>query len=437
MNKAAIDLKEFKRGWQILVLSFIGVATSASVMPLYGFGTLLIPLQEAFHWPRSELMATTSFSAFGAIFSSQLAGWLNRYYGIKPVAISSFVGLSLAFILLSQLDRFGNSIWVLYTFFGLLSFAGVGTLQVTWTQLVNTWFDKNRGLALAIILSGSGFAGIVLPPLITLVVDEWSWRAGFLLLAMLPLLITFPLALCWLKSSPEDNQQLLELGGAQGSSSAELESDIDNTRLKLMLGVSFSEGIRSWRYWIINISMMLVSAAIIVMVVNAVPMLIDKGYTAQVAAQLFSMFGLSLVLGRVAVGYLVDRLWAPGIAFVVIAFSALGCLLFALGSDNTSLLMVSIFLIGVGAGAEFDLAAFLVARYFGMRDYARLFGLQMSFISAGICVAPALVAFMYQETGSYQMILNFNVGLLLIGATILLLLGRYPVFTPAIKKTEQ
>jgi len=58
----------------------------------------------------------------------------------------------------------------------------------------------------------------------------------------------------------------------------------------------------------------------------------------------------------------------------------------------------------------------------------------MSVVSAGICAGPVAVAFMYRETGSYQMILNFNVGLLLIGAVILLFLGRYPVFTPATKK---
>jgi MFS family permease len=409
-------VNEFQRGWKILILAFLGVATSAAVMPLYGFGVLMAPLQEAFGWSRSDLMATNSFSAFGAIFSAQIAGWLNKRYGLRPIALLSFIGLFLAFLIISQLDKLSRSIWLLYGFFGLLSFAGIGTLQVTWTDLVNRWFEKNRGLALAIILSGSGFMGVLLPPLITTVIEYWSWRAGFVLLAVFPLLITLPLAWFWLQPMPGSqlNTRRLKPGQAEGS---------------VLPGVSFSEGIRSWKYWVINFSMVMVAGAIMVMVINTVPMLQDKGYTALEASKLFAVFGLSLVSGRVAVGFLVDRLWAPGVAFVVLLMSAVGCFLLATIDNNTQVLILSIGLIGVGAGAEFDLAAFLIARYFGMRDYGRLFGLQMGVISAGICLAPAAVAYLYHQTGSYSIVLSANVVLLAAGASILLLLGRYPLLT--------
>src|SRR5690606_3046197 len=126
----------------------------------------------------SDLLATVTFSSFGAVFSSQLAGSLNRRYGIKRVTVWSLLGLPLAFLLMSQVDRLGGSIWTLYGLFFLVTFAGVGTLQVTWTQVVNLWFDKNRGLALAMILSGSGIAGLVLPPMVTTAVEMWGWRGG-------------------------------------------------------------------------------------------------------------------------------------------------------------------------------------------------------------------------------------------------------------------
>jgi len=406
-------INEFARGWKILLLAFFGVATSAAVLPLYGFGTLVVPLQEAFDWDRSEIMATTSFLTFGSIFSAQLAGWLNRRYGIRPVAILSFLGLFAAFVLLSQLDKLGDSIWLLYFGFMLLTFAGVGTLQVTWTQVINLWFEKNRGLALAIILSGSGFMGVVLPYMITIVIDWWSWRAGFLLLAVLPVVITLPLAYFWLIDTPSQAKSTTQKTPAETVS---------------MLGFSYSQGVSSWRFWVINFSMVLVAAAIMVVLINAVPMLIDKGYSAIEASQLFSVFGVSLVAGRLSVGFLVDRLWAPGVAFVVILMSALGCFLLGTVDSSTALLLVSIALIGIGAGAEFDLAAFLIARYFGMRDYARLFGLQMGVIAAGICLAPTAVAMLYQQTGSYDVVLIVNVVLLVVGAVILLPLGSYPVF---------
>lgn len=407
--------KEFARGWKILILAFFGVATSAAVLPLYSFGTLMVPLQDAFGWSRSQLIATTTFSAFGAIFSVQLAGWLNNYYGMKSVAMTSFFALSLAFIFLSQLDRFGSSIWLLYASYSLITFAGIGTLQVTWTQLINQWFEKNRGLALAIILSGSGFMGMVLPTLLSSVMEWWGWRAGFLFMATLPIVITMPLAYFWLQPSPNET----------GIETHEERS----LRMGALSGLSYSEGVRNWKFWIINISMLLISAAIVVMVINTIPMLQDKGFTSVEASKLFGVFGFSLVAGRVCVGFLIDRFWAPAVAFFVVFLSALGAVLFLMVDVHAGILTLSIALLGIGAGAEFDLAAFLVSRYCGLRDYARLFGLQMGVIAGGTSIMPLVVAFLFEQTGTYTIVMSVNVVFLFIAAFILLTLGRYPKFS--------
>lgn len=281
---------------------------------------------------------------------------------------------------------------------------------MTWTQVVNLWFDKNRGLALAMILSGSGIAGLVLPPLVTTAVEMWGWRGGFMSMAILPLVITLPLALMWLSSS----ERKPAAAGAAVDGPA------------ILPGILFPVAVRSWRYWTINISMVLVASAIIVMVVNTVPLLQDKGYSAIEASQIFGAFGISLVAGRVLVGYLVDRLWAPGVAFVALALPALGCFFLVAMGGNPMLVVVGVAMVGIGAGAEFDVAAFLVARYFGMRDYGRLFGLQMAVISGGICLAPAGAAFLYQIFGNYDAVLLVNMGLFLVGSAMLLALGRYP-----------
>src|SRR5690606_5872085 len=203
-------------------------------------------------------------------------------YGIKPVTIASLVGLPLMFLAMSHLDWIGNSIWVLYGLFFMVTFAGVGTLQVTWTQIINLRFDRNRGLALAIILSGSGIAGLILPRLVTAAGAAWSWRAGFIIRAVLPLLITLPLALQWLSSSERVP--------------AAASKPVPST--ETLPGMAFAVAVRSWRYWTINISMVLVAAAVIVMVINAVPMLQDKGYSAAEASRIFGALGISLVADR-------------------------------------------------------------------------------------------------------------------------------------------
>src|SRR5690606_13205157 len=144
-----------------------------------------------------------------------------------------------------------------------------------------------------------------------------------------------------------------------------------------LVGMSLGETARSLRFWLCNIALLLSVTAMVGMVTSTIPMLRDKGLSASDAAMAFSVYGVSLILGRVVVGYLVDRLWAPGVAFVVLAMPAVGCLMFSVVDTHLHSLMLASALVGLGAGAEMDIAAFLMARYFGMRDYSRIFSLHM------------------------------------------------------------
>lgn len=128
-------------------------------------------------------------------------------------------------------------------------------------------------------------------------------------------------------------------------------------------------------------------------------------------------------------GYLVDRLWAPGVAAAALGLPALGCLLLGIsGANDTGWLVLGVMLVGIGAGAEFDLAAFLVSRYFGMRDYGRLFGIHLGLITLASTLAPWLFGQLFRSTGSYQATLWVCGPMFLFGGLALLSLGRYPIF---------
>ncbi len=194
--------------------------------------------------------------------------------------------------------------------------------------------------------------------------------------------------------------------------------------------MAYRDAMRSARFWTINIALAMVVAAMVTMVSNTVPLLRDKGLSAAEASQVFGSFGLSLIGGRVLVGYLIDRLWAPGVAAVALIMPALGCLLLsATGANQPGTLALATLLIGIGAGAEFDIAAYLMARYFGMRDYGRLFGVHVALITIAAALAPWLFGLIYTATGSYTTMLAICGTAFLIGPMLLLPLGRYPSFT--------
>jgi MFS family permease len=134
-------------------------------------------------------------------------------------------------------------------------------------------------------------------------------------------------------------------------------------------------------------------------------------------------------LGRVVVGYLVDRLWAPSVAAVALSLPAFGCLLLGtVDASDTAWLVAGVMLVGIGAGAEFDLAAFLVSRYFGLRDYGRLFGIHLGLITLASTISPWLFGQLYRSTGTYQTTLMVCGPLFITGGLALLALGKYPNF---------
>ena len=113
-NSAAIDFSEFRTSWRVLILALLGIGISINSSLLYGFGTLVVPLEEAFGWSRSALQVAITFLFVGAVISLQLVGWFNLRFGIKKVTAISTCLTVLGYLAATQL---GESIWSLYLAF--------------------------------------------------------------------------------------------------------------------------------------------------------------------------------------------------------------------------------------------------------------------------------------------------------------------------------
>ena len=412
---------EFQRGWRILLLALAGAATTVSVTLLYSFGTLVLPLERAFGWNRGDLQVAIACMSGGVVVASQLAGWLNLRWGMRRMTLLSLMALPLAFLGLTFIR---GSIGWLYLGFFLVPIVGAGVTFVTWTQLVSSWFDRKRGLALALVLCGSGISAAVLPPALTWAIERWDWRAAFIFMGLLPLLLTLPLALRYLVASP-----------ASGSTTATRKAAA-TVRSPAVASASFSASARSGKFWILNIALTLVVSAVVGMVTNTVPLLRDIGLSATQASSVFSSFGIALISGRLLAGWLIDRLWAPGVAAIALFMPSIGCLLLwtADASSSPLLLTTAVALVGIGAGAEFDLSAYLISRYFGLKDYGRLFGIHLGLITAGSMLAPLMFAAMYKATGGYGLLLAWCVGCCVAGPLLLLTLGRQPPLVSALEQ---
>ncbi|WP_059395786.1 MFS transporter [Pseudomonas putida] len=418
-QRAGNDFSEFRRGWRIVVLGLFGICTSITAALLYAFGTLVIPLEQAFGWSRGDLQASISFLFAGVAISTQMVGWLYRRYGLRRVAIVSIMLQIFGYFAITQIQ--GSIAWLYLAFFSM-PIVCAGTIAITWTQLVNLWFERNRGLALAVILCGTGLMAMILPPLLSRLIGAYGWQAGFIALGAMPLLFTLPLALMWLRMP-------VDVAAADPLSAQPQPS---------LSGMSFRQALRSGKYWGFNIALILSVSLTVGMVTNIVPMLQSKGLSAQQASQIFSTFGISIIGGRLLVGYLLDRYSPSLVAAVSLALPALGCAMFFFGgSQHVPLLMLATLCIGASAGAEFDLAAFLMARYFGLKDYARIFGLHLCLITIVSGLVPMLFGYLFDVYGSYSAVLMSCFFCAIIGPIILLWLRMEPAFQALQRQLKQ
>ena len=142
-------------------------------------------------------------------------------------------------------------------------------------------------------------------------------------------------------------------------------------------GLTFQESYRTVVFWKIAIGFFFISAIIAGLLINLVPLLIDRDMSAMAAAQIAGVLGFAVLFGRIGVGFLIDRFRAPMVAAVMFSITAAGCVLLTLDSAPTWVFLIAVITLGLSAAAEIDLVAFLVSRFFGLKAYGKIYGSQL------------------------------------------------------------
>ncbi|NJD30271.1 MAG: MFS transporter [Gammaproteobacteria bacterium] len=395
---------EFRRGWTVLLAASLGTACGASPIPFNSIGPFTKPLAEEFGWGRGDIqLALFCFTAAVVLTVPYIGGLADRI-GVRKVAIGTLFlfGVSWASLALTP-----ASLPIFYLMFALVGALGGGSTPVSWTRGVNAWFVHNRGLALAITLLGTGITTALLPSLATWLIAQYGWRLAFVGIALLPLGIALPVVIRLFREPTAG--EVVQRAASAG-----------------LAGASVAAALRNYRFWIIAFSVLCVSIGVGGSIANFQPLLIDRGFQPQEAAKVAGAIGLSVICGRLVAGYLMDRFWAPLVTLPMLALPAVACIVLARPEVPASAALLSAVLIGLAAGAETDLVAYLTARYFGLAHYGRIYGLQYSVFGFASGFAPFLFGRVFDRLGTYGPILHLAAALFVIGAVALLTLGRYP-----------
>lgn len=395
-----------------MLAAAIGTGSGVTGLAFYGFGVFVLPLVAAFGWTRGEVSTAASFLVLGSAFTAPIVGGLIDRFGTRRVGLLSMLAGALGFAALTTIS---GSLAMFYAAWFLLAIVGGGTTPVVWTRTVNVWFDKGRGLALGIALAGSGLASFFAPPTLSWVISHYGWQGGYLAMGGFLLLVAMPLIALLLKENPP-----VVAAEVVGAASAPAPSNTGSS----LPGIEFSDAVRHPVFWKIAGSFFVVSGVISALIINLIPLLVDRGLDRSGAAGIAGMMGVSVLLGRILIGFLLDRFSASLVAMVVLSICALGCFALYLPDVGNWLIILSVLAIGLAAAAEVDLVAYLSSRYFGLRAYGRIYGWQLTSFYLGAALSPLLAGLAYDRFQSYApMLLSSAVGLLM-GALFLLTLGK-------------
>lgn len=415
---AAIVLAPLPAGTRGLVFAvMVGLATGIASINLFAISIFQVPVTREFGWSQARYSLVLTIGTAVTVASSLYIGRLFDRYGVRRFALACTVLLGLTLVSMYWLTP---NILHFYGVFALVPLLGAGTSSIAYSRVIARWFDKRRGQAFGAALAGIGIGGAVLSVGTQFFITELGWRGAWVALGLLSLLVTLPLLAIWLRDDPAE----VGLGPdgdpprAGGAAAEPLP----------VTGFSAPESRRLPRFWWMLVAFCALAFAIGGVMLQLVPIMRARGVDPGQAAAIQSALGLALIVGRAFAGFLMDRIFAPYVAAAILAFPIAGVSLLAMGATGAGAQIAAI-CVGLAAGAELDVIAYLITRYFGTRGYAENYGWQYAAWTLGSGTAPFLTALSFDLLGSHTPILWVYVGLFALSGAMILRLGAYPVLS--------
>lgn len=396
--------EEISAGWLTLVSSMIAYG-SGSALFMYTSNFFVSPIQEATGWARGEIALGVSLTLIANALSMPFIGKLADRLGPRMIGVASLIGYGCGCLLLGIVP------FTLPVYYGLMLLVSpffAGTSAVVFTRLITSKFVRLRGTALAVMLSGTALLLVPLAPLMTSAVSQ-SYRYGFLMLGAVALLIGLPLALV---ATRRAKAGVRDAGGSA--------RPVD--------GLTWQETMRTLTFWQIVVAI-LASALGLGGILNQLsPVLTAKGLSPAEVTGLASLFVISVTVGRILVGALLDLLNPALVSGTVMILAAMALLLLNQGPPSLLTCAIFVILAGSAMGAEADFAAFFTARYFGQANYSAILGTISMFIAFGLAGGAYLYGTLYDRFAHYDVALQISMGLFLVsGAGLAALWRRKPL----------
>lgn len=394
---------EWREHWPTVLAGTIGL--SLTTVYVYSSGVLMVPIQRDLGWSRTEIISGLTVATTCAAIVGPFVGAAVDKFGPRRLAMPGVVLFSCCLALLSTASS-PRSWWLLWALAGI---ASAGVKPTIWATAVSSLFSHARGLALAVTLSGAGIGSALVPLLTQQLIDAVGWRMTYVLLALIWGGVTFLLVI-FLFRAARDKPRVVAAA-----------------RLANPLAASSAwRAIASRPYLFILIASTVCALIQMGMTISLVPLLADQGIAPTAAAGLAATLGVTSVGGRLGSGYLMDRMNPRIISTISVAMPSFACMALLAGGRSWTAAFVAVALLGLSIGAELEAATFLTSRYFDLRHFGLLFGIITSALTVATGMGPLAASYIYDSTGSYDLLLIGIIPLGLAASVLIALLGPAP-----------
>jgi MFS family permease len=341
------------------------------------------PLSNEFGWSRGEI-AMIGLATLLTPLILPLTGAIADRRGIRPLVAIGALAFAGAYAASAAMT---GAVWQCFAILALIALVGGPcTIPFIFCRPVVVTFDRSRGLALAVAMCGVPLASLVILPALQHIIEVHGWRAGFLFLAPISFLLGL-LSFLLLKHTPARE--------GSGNAGAASTPNADST------GLSFGFALRYTRFWLLALSMASVNIIVGVMLSSMQPMLADMGVNGPTAAMLGVCYVVSVVIGRLVFGLLLDRLWPPLVGGLAFAAPFIGLLILTKAGSNVPLLALALFITALPDGSETPILSVLTSRYFGLKAFGAVTGVLGATCAMAFAIGAMVAGNVFDRYGSY------------------------------------
>ncbi|MEF9933847.1 MAG: MFS transporter [Clostridium sp.] len=397
--------KKIFYGWYIVLSGFLLMLT-VYVLCISCSSLFIKPVSQSLNFSRGEFSFSTTILMISYMIFSVIVGKISKPRNIKGIIIISILLTSLSF-----LGYFiSTNIFMFYIFSFIAGIGVSGSTIIPISILITNWFNKKRGLALALALTGSGVGGAIFSPVINSIIQNHGYRYAYLTLSIILLLLIIPVAII-VKPSPESNN-LKPLG-------YDSSVNLDNSNKE---GLSLEESLKNYRLYIFIVSLVIVGIIGNGVLIHFSAALTDLGYSETFAANCLSIGLLLLVIGKIIQGQVFDK-FSMKISliygWVFFSYTAFGLLFI----NNPIMLIIYIIAFGLGEGFVVVAPPLMTSSFFGEKDYSSIYGVSNMAVALGGAIGTSLSGIIYDYFGSYNFAWKLYSALSLIMLIIFLVLS--------------